>query len=51
LRELHRHREALAARVRQALEKIEDAEFKTLPPSPNTEPVMGDERLKRYANP
>jgi hypothetical protein len=49
LRELDRHREALAARTRRAIEKIEDAEFEALPPD-LTAPLMGDERLKRYAD-
>jgi hypothetical protein len=39
LRELHRHREALAAQAQRATQRVEDAEFRTLEDG-------GDKRLK-----
>jgi hypothetical protein len=45
LRELARHREALATRVRQAVEKVEDADFAVVD-NPRAKPALGDERLK-----
>jgi hypothetical protein len=45
LRELARHREALATRVREAAEKVEDADFAVVD-NPRAWPALGDERLK-----
>jgi hypothetical protein len=42
-RELHRHREALAAQAQRAVQRVEDVEFRTLVDD------GGDKRFKSYA--